>query len=174
MLQFEVYLVGQILGYGLLWTCIIAIRSTGFGRGVMLWGPGPWPWQAQGLVLGKRVGPVGRNVKLEFKAQGLNGFGGLVPYISPPLIRARSSRTNQEIQEAITIWEAQQADIGWLRNPLMCPQKACCVWLLVQPSSLSDGSWTEAARVWQLRWGFVGSPASQLLNVIYSPFGPYK
>ena len=46
----------------------------------MLRGPGPWPWQAQGLVLGKKVGPMDRNVKLEFKAQGLNRSGGPVPY----------------------------------------------------------------------------------------------
>ena len=106
--------------------------------------------------------------------QGPNGSGGPVPYISPPLIRAQSSRTNQGIQEAITIQEAQRVDIGRLRNPLMRLQKARCIWLLVQPSSLFDGSWTKAARVWQLRWGFVGFPASQLLNAIYSSFGPYK
>jgi len=61
------------------------------------------------------------------RVQGPNGSGGLVPYISPPLIRAQSSGMNQGIQEAITIQEAQRVDIGRLRNPLMRPQKARCV-----------------------------------------------
>ena len=59
-------------------------------------------------------------------AQGPNGSGGSMSYISPPLIRARSSGTNQGIQEAKTIQEAQQVDTGWLRNPLMRPQKVRC------------------------------------------------
>ena len=68
-------------------------------------------------------------------------------YNSPPLIRARFSGTNQGIQRVMAAREVQRVDIGRLRNPLMRPQKARCTWLFAQPSSLSDGLWTEAARV---------------------------
>ena len=51
------------------------------------------------------------------------------PYNSPPLICARFSGTNQGIQGVMAIWEVQRVDIGRLRNPLMCPQKARCIWL---------------------------------------------
>ena len=65
---------------------------------------------------------MGHTVELGSKAQ--LGLGITAPYIIPPLIRAQLSRTNQGIQEAIAIREAQRVDIGRLRNPLMRPQKA--------------------------------------------------
>ena len=57
--------------------------------------------------------------------QGPNRPEGPVPYISPPppLIHAWPPGTNQGIQEMITTREAQQVDIGRLRDPLMRPQK---------------------------------------------------
>ena len=44
--------------------------------------PGPMALAGPGLVLGKKVGPVDCNVKLEFKAQGPNRSGGPVSYNS--------------------------------------------------------------------------------------------
>ena len=79
------------------------------------------------MVLGKWVGPVGRNVKLVSKVQDPNGSEGPVPYISPPIDSCPVLEDEQGVQEAITIWEAQWVDIGRLRNPLMCFQKACYV-----------------------------------------------
>ena len=65
---------------------------------------------------------MGHTIESRSKAQ--LGLGITVLYISPPLIRARPSGMNQGIQEAIAIREAQRVNIGRLRNPLMCPQKA--------------------------------------------------
>ena len=70
---------------------------------------------------------MGHTVESESKAQ--MGLGIIVPYISPLLIRARLSGTNQGIQETIAIQEALWVDIGRFRNPLMRSQKACCTWL---------------------------------------------
>ena len=53
---------------------------------------------------------MGHTVRLEPKAQ--MGLDILVPYISPFLIRARFSGTNQGIQEEITIREAQRVNTG--------------------------------------------------------------
>ena len=58
--------------------------------------------------------------------QGPNRPKGPMPYISPPPpppIHAWPPGMNQGIQETITTREAQQVDIGRLRDPLMRPQK---------------------------------------------------
>ena len=57
--------------------------------------------------------------------QGPNRHEGPVPYISPPPPPDSCSApgANQGIQETITTREAQQVDIGRLRDPLMRPQK---------------------------------------------------
>ena len=98
------------------------------------------------------------------------------PYNSPPLICARFSGTNQGIQRVMAIGEVQRVDIGRLRNPLMCPQKARCTWLFAQSSSLSDGLWIEAARVAVngVLLAFLPPPPPTIITVIYSLFGSYK
>ena len=68
---------------------------------------------------------MGHTVGLELKAQ--MGLDIPLSYISPPLIHARLSGMNQGLQGVITIREAQQVDIGRLRNSLMRPQRACCI-----------------------------------------------
>ena len=92
-------------------------------------------------------GNMGHIIGLKPKAQMSLDIVG--PYNSPPwfVIRDRLLGTNQGIQGTTITREVQQVDNGRSRNSLMCPQKARCIRLFFQPLSLSDGSWTEVARV---------------------------
>ena len=65
---------------------------------------------------------------IESKPMAQMGLGITVPYISPPLIRAWLSRTNQGVEEAVATWEALWVDIGRFRSSLMHSQKSCYTW----------------------------------------------
>ena len=67
--------------------------------------------------------------------------------LAPPWFVLSSQGQIKESKGQMANSKVQWVNIGWLRNPLTCPQKARHAWLFAQPPSLSNGSWTETARV---------------------------